>query len=224
MVVVLLAQAAGIPHVYDEIRRLRAQQPVPYKALGFAYYLARQHLLFRQMMEQAIANDPRDFEPHYALARHYDADLGDHDRAARLFEEALARNARHARSHAGLARVLEVVARGEGALASYRRALDLEPCLAAAHLGLARLGEEPRRHVERALECDPKDASAHRLAAKLASGRKVIEHLREALRLEPTDLATVYQLHRAYAAVGDQGAALEALDEYRRLQAIYGSN
>ena len=38
------------------------------KALGVAYYMARQFILFRDQMEEAIRTDPNDFAPYYYSA------------------------------------------------------------------------------------------------------------------------------------------------------------
>src|SRR3954466_14384739 len=72
------------------IRALRyAGQP---KALGVAYYLARQHVLFRDQMKEAIRKDPSDFGPYYYLGRHYDSDVDDAEQGAHWFRGALNRN------------------------------------------------------------------------------------------------------------------------------------
>src|SRR6266851_8231693 len=115
------------------IRALRhAGQP---KALGVAYYLARQHLLFRDQMKEAIRKDPSDFGPYYYLGRHYDSDLDDAEQAARWFREALNRNPNYARARSHLGNCLERLGRTEEAEVAYRESASLP----LSQLGLARL-------------------------------------------------------------------------------------
>ena len=77
------------------------------KALGVAYYLARQYLLFREQMSQAMRRDPHDFGPYYYLGRHYDSDLDNAEEASRWFRLAVERNPSYMRAHAYLGSCLE---------------------------------------------------------------------------------------------------------------------
>lgn len=64
------------------IRSLRRAQklggsPGVEKALGVAYYMERQYVLFRQQMAQALVSDPSDPAPLYYLGRHFDTEYQD---------------------------------------------------------------------------------------------------------------------------------------------------
>ncbi len=192
------------------------------KALGLAYYAAGQHLLFRLKMNEAIAADSKDYEPHYLMGRHYDSDVEDFEKAAAHFRAAIERNANHAPSHAFLGHAIES-AGGAGARESYQRALALHGCEAAALAGLARLGGVTADRITR---CAGTDAFLLQAAAKLLSGEG--KHSESALLLERaiqtdrTNASLAYQLHRAWRAAGDETKAREALTLYDRLNRIYG--
>lgn len=198
------------------------------KALGVAYYLARQYLLFRDQMAEAMRVDPGDFGPYYFLGRHYDADLDNCEEAARWFGEALARNPGYARARAHLGSCLERLDRGAEAEQAYRATAGLPLSM----LGLARLkqaaGEtkEALGWVEKALAAEPGDAAGQRLAARLYESlgrpREAITALERAAVATPNDAALHYQLHRLHRAGGNAAKAKAELQEFERLRAIYG--
>jgi tetratricopeptide (TPR) repeat protein len=208
------------------IRALRhAGQP---KALGVAYYLVRQYLLFRDQMAEAIRRDPADFGPYYYLGRHYDSDLDDAEQAARWFREALNRNPNYARARSHLGSCLERLGRTEEAEAAYRASASLPP----SQLGLARLmlaagdSASALSFVEKALASDPRDSAALKLAArlytKLNRPRDAARALESAAALAPRDASTQYQLYRAWQSLGNATKAAAAFREFERLRAVYG--
>ncbi len=193
------------------IRALRhAGQP---KALGVAYYLARQHLLFRDQMAEAIR---------------YDSDLDDAEQAARWFREALKRNPNYARARSYLGACLERLGRTEEAEAAYRESAGLP----ASQLGLARLmlaagdSASALSFVEKALAGDPKDSAALKLAARvyttLNRPSDAARALESAAALAPRDASTQYQLYRAWQLLGNAPKAAAAFQEFERLRAVYG--
>ena len=208
------------------IRALRhASQP---KALGVGYYLARQYLLFRDQMAEAIRRDPADFGPYYYLGRHYDSDLDDAEQAARWFREALNRNPNYARARSYLGNCLERLGRTEEAEAAYRASASLP----SSQLGLARLrlaaGDSASAllFVDKALADDPADSAAFKLAArlytKLNRPRNAAHALESAAALAPRDASTQYQLYRAWQSLGNATKASAAFREFERLRAVYG--
>ncbi len=208
------------------IRALRhAGQP---KTLGVAYYLARQHLLFRDQMAEAIRRDPSDFGPYYYLGRHYDSDLDDAEQAARWFREALKRNPNYARARSHLGNCLERVGRTEEAEAAYKASANLP----SSQLGLARLmlaagdSASALSFVEKAMAGDPGDSAALKLAARaytnLNRPRDAARALESAAVLDPRDASTQYQLYKAYQSLGDPVKAASALRQFERLKAVYG--
>jgi tetratricopeptide (TPR) repeat protein len=208
------------------IRALRhAGQP---KALGVAYYLARQYLLFRDQMAEAIRRDPADFGPYYYLGRHYDSDFDDAEQAARWFREALNRNPSYARTRSYLGNCLERLGRTEEAEVAYRASATLP----SSQLGLARLmlaagdSASALSFVEKALAGDPADSAAFKLAArvytKLNRPRDAARALESAAALAPRDASTQYQLYRAWQSLGNATKASAALREFERLRAVYG--
>ena len=139
------------------------------KALGVAYYLARQYLLFRDQMAEAIRREPADFGPYYYLGRHYDSDLDNNDEAVRCFRLALDRNPAYTRARAYLGTCLE----RQGLVQEAEKAFQASLPIPVAQLGLARLrmaaGDLKTALVwtEKARAADPLDAGAHKLAARI---------------------------------------------------------
>jgi protein O-GlcNAc transferase len=208
------------------IRTLRhAGQP---KALGVAYYLAWQYLLFRDQMAEAIRRDPDDFAPYYYLGRYYDSDLDDAEQAARWFREALNRNPDHERARSHLGNCLERQGRMEEAEEAYRASASVP----LSQLGLARLmlaaGDNASAlpFVERAVAGDPRDSAAPKLAARVYTAvgrpRDAVRALENAARLAPHEASTHYQLYRAWQSLGDGAKAGMALREFERLRDVYG--
>ena len=208
------------------IRALRqAGQP---KALGVAYYLARQYLLFRDQMAEAIRRDPADFGPYYYLGRHYDSDLDDAEQAARWYREALNRNPNYARARSHLGNCLERSGRTEEAEAAYRASASLP----LSQLGLARItlaggdAAAALSFVEKALTGDPGDPAAFKLAARIYAQldcpRDAVRALESAAVLAPRDASTQYQLYRTWQSLGNATKAAAAFREFERLRAVYG--
>ncbi len=198
------------------------------KALGVAYYLARQHLLFRQQMEKAIRLHPSDFGPYYYLGRHYDTDVDNPEEAARWFRQALERNPDHLRSRAYLGSCLERLGRSSEAEAAYVASAGT----AESQLGLARLrlasgdAHAALQHVQKAIALDSRSAKAQKLAARiylsLGRSQEAAGALESAARLAPQDAAIHYQLYRTWQNLGQQAKAAAALKDFERIRAIYG--
>lgn len=210
----------------DAVTAIRTLRPLgDSKALGVAYYLARQYILFREQMQAAIKRDPADFGPYYFLGRHYDAELNDCGEAVRWFRLALERNPAYTRAHAYLGYCLE----RQGDAADAERAYQASIGLALSQVGMARLHHAAGR-TDEALTWTQKaagDPSADRLAARLyESSRRpadAIAALERVRRAEPHDASVLYQLHRLHRAAKDEPRAKAALAEYERLRAIYGA-
>jgi tetratricopeptide (TPR) repeat protein len=208
------------------IRKLRhAGQP---KALGVAYYLARQYLLFRDQMNQAIREHPDDFAPYYYLARYYDSDLDDAEQAASWFRQALSRNPDYARARSHLGNCLERLGRTEEAEAAYMASASRP----LSQIGLARMrlaaGDltSALAFVEKAAAGDPLDSTAPKLAARVYAAlerpRDAARSLEQAAALAPRDASIQYQLYRAWRSLGDASKAAAAFREFERLRAVYG--
>ena len=151
-------------------------------------------------------------------------------RAAELFREATRRDPQFALAHAGLAEVLVDIARqhpddwssaADEAQQSARRAVELEPDLAEAHLALGaalRLNHDPNaaREYEKAVELNPHDANLHYRFAKFlvieGEKRRAIEHYERAFALAPDDYRySVYTLQE-YQALGDKEGERRSLE------------
>lgn len=216
---------AAIHRLRDAEKKEPASAPVK-KALGVAYYFAGQHLLFRQKMDEAIALDSSDHLPHYLLGRHFDSDLQNFDRAAAYFRAALLRRPEDAPSLAHLGHALEMLGRRTEAEAAYSQAIGVQPCLAFAVAGLARLEAASVDLMRKTLLCGGDDAMLLRALARAltdaGSHAEAAPYLERALALDPSNSAIAYQLHRTWAAAGDPAKSAAALQTYRTLHGIYG--
>jgi protein O-GlcNAc transferase len=200
------------------------------KPLGVAYYLAGQHLLFREQMAEAIRRDPEDFGPYYYLGRHYDSDVDNAEEAARWFRLALDRNPEYVSARSYLGSCLEKLGKTVEAEAAYK-ASSTE---SLSQVGLARLrladgdAASALPFVQKAISLDSRNVSALKLAAqiygRLNRSRDSVEALESAAVLAPRDASIHYQLARAYQSVGDPAKSAAALRNFERLRAIYGLN
>lgn len=198
------------------------------KLLGVAYYMVRQHLLFRQQMEAAIRATPGDFGPYYYLGRHYDTDVDNPEEAAKWFRLALERKPDFTRARAYLGFCLERQGKTAEAGQEYRQSLRMPQSLA----GMARLrlaaGDSAGalEWIEKAMKNPAHDVAAAKLAARIYTdaGRHAdgISALEEAARLAPRDATVPYQLWRAYQAGGDTEKAAKAQAAFERLRSTYG--
>jgi predicted Zn-dependent protease len=208
------------------IRSLRkADYP---KALGVAYYLAGQHILFREQMAAAIRRDPTDFGPYYYLGRHYDSDVDNADEAVRWLRLALERRNDYAPARSHLGNCLERLGKTAEAEAAY----NASATVAQSQLGLARLrlaagdASSALAFAQKAVALDSRDVRALRLAARiygaLSRPRDAIHSLEAATLLAPRDASIRYQLARAYESAGDHAKSAAAIRDFERLRAIYG--
>lgn len=198
------------------------------KALGVAYYLAGQHILFREQMAEAIRRDPADFGPYYYLGRHYDSDVDNADEAVRYLRLALERNEGYAAARSHLGNCLEKLGKTEEAEAAYKASLSV----AQSQTGLARLrlaagdASSALAFVQRAISLDSRNVIALKLAARiygtLNRPREAAQALESAAVLAPRDASIRYQLTRVYQTLGDPAKSTTALRDFERLRAIYG--
>ena len=213
---------------HGAIRSLRkADNP---KALGVAYYLAGQHILFREQMTEAIRRDPADFGPYYYLGRHYDSDVDNAEEAVRWLRLSLERKEDYAPARSYLGSCLERL----GRIAEAEAAYNASPLVAQSQLGLARLrlaagdASSALAFMEKAIVLDSRDVRALKLAARIYGAldrpQDVLRVLESAAAVAPRDASVRYQLARAYKTAGDQTQSTAAMREFHRLRAIYGIN
>ena len=142
------------------IRSLRkADYP---KALGVAYYLAGQHILFREQMSEAIRRDPGDFGPYYYLGRHYDSDVDNADEADPMVAACAGAKRRAMRP---LVRILATAWRGSAGLQTRKPHTNASLRVAQSQVGLARLSlaagdaRLALTFIRKAIELDSRDVS-----------------------------------------------------------------
>jgi tetratricopeptide (TPR) repeat protein len=225
----------------EAIRTLRGAQrsggaPGVEKALGVAYYMERQYVLFRQQMERALAADPGDPTPLYYLGRHYDSEHQDFTRAAAYLGQFLERMPEHARARYYLGFSLEQQGRSEEAASEYRKAAELaggapQP-FPEPWQGLARLAikggdaDAALAAAERARDLAPDRADTYKLLGRIQEGQRqteeAIQAWSRAAALDPADPVPHYRLYLLLRAGADPGKAAHHLAQYDKLRKIYG--
>ncbi|MEP6538753.1 MAG: tetratricopeptide repeat protein [Bryobacteraceae bacterium] len=198
------------------------------KALGVAYYLAGQYVLFRAQMEEAIRSSPDDFSAYYYLGRYYDSELDKPEEAARWLQKALDRNPGYPQARSFLGSCLERLGRN----AEAGKAYQASAILPRSQIGLARLrlaaGDTASALalVEKALSSDPRDLAGQKLEARIYAGqdrpRDSLRALENAAKLAPRDASIQYQIYRTWSSLGETARAADALREFERLRAVYG--
>ena len=159
--------------LYSEIGR-RAEAREAFERLGGALQPDSDGMMYaRTARAVAAIGDPRQANALYRAAAERDAaepaihawwgDLflsrHEDDEAARAYRDAIARDARWAPAHLGLARAL-ASSDPDAAAASLARALEIDPAFVEAHLAA----------VDRAVDADRRDEAAAALARAEASG------------------------------------------------------
>lgn len=209
------------------IRTLRmADYP---KALGVAYYIAHQYLLFRDQMKRAIQQDPADFGPYYYLGRHYDSDVDTLDEAIRWYRLALEKNPQFVATRAHFGNCLERMGKLEEAETEYLASSTVSLSL----IGLARLRlsagnlAATREYIDQAVSLNPRDIAALKLQSRIYErlGRlhDAAHALERAITIDSRDSSLRYQLGHTYRLLNESSKAKSAFGEYERLQKIYGS-
>jgi tetratricopeptide (TPR) repeat protein len=207
---------------------------------------AIEHLSRVLEMERRAPSDPgvdgTDVEDHLVVLRLADSylELGDRERAGRLFEQALASDPDSAVALEGLGRIAEGAGDTGRAVELFERALELQPTASALHysLGLAyrRLGDLERaeyhlaRRGEAAVALDdpvllPVRELNRSVQLELAHANRAMvdqrydaaaEAFRRILDREGEHLVARHGLATALLELGDSKAALEHLEEALR--------
>ena len=197
-----------------EAVRLQPDSAEAYQALGMALARFVETKAARDAFEKAIELNPKLADAHVHLSLIL-AQSGDWDLARKHLDRAI--ELQHNTQAAARAYYLRAGIHGEqneleAALADLERAVQLRPDFAEAwsDLGVVRrnlLDDAGALNAfERAVRIDPKNGKTQfRLGSEyLHSGkpRLAIERLRDALRLDPDDRATLYNLQMALRADG----------------------
>jgi len=207
-----------------------------HKTLGLAYYAVNQFRLFEQQMERAAELAPDDPAPYFRLGRYFESVHDDFERAVELYDQALARDPDHLRSHYFKGRSLALLRRTQEAERSYRSAIKLvrqqDERFSAPYRALAGLlqNDEPRRALElarQAVELEPELAENRFVlgAVHEAAGRleKAAEAFRAALELDPEDGKTHFRLFRLYQRLDRPQQAQAHRERFEALKAVYGN-
>lgn len=207
-----------------------------HETLGAAYYAVYQFKLFEDQMHRVIEIDPRASRPWYNLGRYYESARSDFSGALKFFEKAKELEPEDEKSWAHIGYCLEVSGRVDEARRAYATAISLVETrrvrLSLPYQGLSRLlmenqPESALQFAQKAVQMEP-DADSNRLALAKAYERlgklpEAVTELREAIRLNPTDLVPRRLLVRFYAQLGREDAAREELKTIQEISQVYGT-
>jgi len=121
---------------------------------------------------ERVASDPTNPDAHYLVGRAARSGAA----AAKSYEKALRMEPDHARSHMGIAAVRMATGAHPDAAHAYFRAINLDPTLSEAWLGLIRadlmmgLGEEALALAKKGLKHVPQEAGLYLLIAEMVPG------------------------------------------------------
>jgi len=204
--------------------------------LGLAYYLINQYRLFRDQMTKAINLDARKFEPHYYLGRYLELVLDDVAGALKSFEQAgdLSPNDPRIWYHKGYC--YKALGRQAEAQGAFEKAIELgqkdDEHFSLPFQGMAQVLAEtdPERALQfarQAVEREPNLESNHLVMAKVYERMgKLAEsaaELQTAIKLDPSDASPRFLSFRIYTRLGNEQAAKAALDDFKKVSQLYGS-
>ena len=229
-------------HLYRAVKHLRQAEKLQppgnaiQKVLGLAYCRLKQRLLCEVKIREAMALDPTDFAPHYLLGHYMQSEKQDPVSAVEHYRHALERRPNHypVLYHVGTAyeetrKLAEAKTYFEQAIAIAERegrTFSL-PYQALSRLNRGNVPEASLKFATRAVALEPKRQSNH---LELAKVYRMLERLVEAVNavktaiaLDPAQSSPYYQLFGLYRRLGEREAAEQALAEFQRRRACYGT-
>jgi tetratricopeptide (TPR) repeat protein len=165
----------------------------------------------RAIYSGRITKDPTSADAHYLFGR---AVLSPEEAKA-AYEKALSLDAKHARSHMGMAAVELAAGQVEKAVTGYRAAVEANPALSEAWQGWARglvLQQRPEEALavaRRAMAAVPNEAEPY-LTVAVLKPTEAIKVLTEATRLAAHDPRPHARLAELYIESGQASAAIAA--------------
>jgi tetratricopeptide (TPR) repeat protein len=229
---------------HEAIRRLRRAQKLqnsPYTSelLGLAYYSLSQFHLFETFMLEAIRQLPKAFAPHYYLGRYYaSAAMTDFARGRQYLEQAVRLNPHYFRSFYYLGYCYESDRGLDEAAQAYGESIRLAKLqnhvFALPYEGMARILTLQNElaaaltYADAAVEMSGQDPEAHKTRAAIYDRQKrTLEAVKEwelVAALDPTNGAARYRLVRLYTEQGRKEDAARALEQFRTLARLYGTD
>lgn len=238
----LLCLRTGQPE--DAIRHLRVSQQLGNsaytdEALALAYYAVNQFKLFVASMEAASQKLPNNDAPYYYLGRYYlSVDVADFQQAEGFLTKTVSLSPHDTRALYYLAFCQQSEGSMEPAKSNYlqvlRTAQSSTNYSALAELGLAQIAFSSNHHAEAldyaesAVKGLPYDKDTHTfLAQLLAENGDTSGALRQwqtVQSLDPTSARAAYGLFRLYMKTRDKPRADQALDQFKALAKLYGTD
>lgn len=198
---------------------LQADPKLPAALVGLADVRLRQRRPAdaKGLLDQALANEPRNAALHAALGRYYFSQ-GDLARAKVSYTEAIRLDPKAPLPHVDLADLYATAERNpRAAAAEYRKALAIRPDFHSARIGLGlallAAGDADGALVElqRVAQDSPKDPTAWHLIGRIHASQKrygdAAAALSQALRIQPDFLPALLDRADVYAQSGEERKA-----------------
>ena len=161
-------------------------------------------------------------------------DLGEHEKAAEVFREAVDADPEFAPARTGLAMVLDTLGRGKEAVSEYKKSLKASPKSAQAlfnmGVSLAKQGRyaEALAQFDKGMAIDDTDGSTHRMRGdlldNLGRGRDAVRSYKRAVEIDPSDSLSYYNMGTSLAQMGRLKAAVAAYRRAIRLRPSHGKS
>jgi tetratricopeptide (TPR) repeat protein len=220
---------------YREAQKLQPHYAEANRLLAVNYFLLNQKLLFKQEIQEAIQDNPRDEQSYYLAGRFaYEVDKR-FDLAANYFSQAVALDEHDYKAHYYLGLSDKELNRPADAQREFERACALVtslkvkydlPFRSLAELFSEHLDQEQAwQYAEKAIAVDPRGTENYYLRGKaeLAMDRvaNAMQSLQEAASLDPTYAQPYYLLGRIYNRMGQNDRAAQAFARFQILQKEY---
>lgn len=224
-------RAAESLKTYEHAASLNALDSDDLKIIGLNYALLGDYERSATYLKQSLAANPANTEALYYFGRaRFTQNL--FAEAFDAFNEVLRRDPRHVRAQNNLGQVLEARNDVDGAIAAYRRAIELDAAsLKPSELPLLNLGTLllEKNEIEDALSLLTRASMANPSSAKvrfhlgkvyLRLGRltDAEREFLQATKIDPRDVAAHYQLGRLYHRQGKRELARQVLSVSERLR------
>jgi tetratricopeptide (TPR) repeat protein len=229
-----LSDNIGAIIAFRSAERLGLNTSDLHRSLGLAYWRIHQYLLFERQMDKAIQLNSQDYEPYYALGRHYQSIRDDCTHAEELLQKALQLRPDEPKIIFSMGVCQEMLGHREDAMSTYTEAMHVVeakhekyswPFQEMARLLLAQDPEQALKLAQRAVELQPDLDAAHQILAKVedAMGKypEAIAELLTVTRLDPSNASPHYALFVLYKKAHNPQAAEAQLKQFEELKALY---
>jgi tetratricopeptide (TPR) repeat protein len=210
---------------------LEKRDPAVHRLAGLTCVVLEKYDLAKTFLEAAAELAPDDAMAHYYLGRLYYT-IQRFPQAVAEFEQVIKLNPFFVKGHDNLALALEAVGNEEGAISSYRKAIELNEQQKLANewpylnfgkfLMTKNSYSESLQLAERAVQINPKSAECYyvlgKVLNKLGRDAEALEALKKSTSNDPKYSEAHYLLGRMYQQRGDTSQAQREIQIFQELK------